>query len=141
MRATILLALGLALVPAGAGCGGSKRTPGDVVRAWSAALLADDNERAASLFAPNAAIVQGGRLTYLRTHAEAVAWNAHLPCSGRVVSLKENGSSATATFRLGDRKSSPCRDPAGAEAIAVFVVEHSKIVLWDQIGSQLRVVH
>ena len=141
MRATVLIALGFALLFAGTGCGGSEPRPRDVVRAWSAALRADDNERAASLFAPNAAIVQGGRLIYLRTHADAVTWNARLPCSGTIVSLKENGSAATATFRLGDRKSRPCRDPAGAEAIAVFVVEHGKIILWDQIGSQLRIGH
>jgi hypothetical protein len=141
VRATILLALGFALLLAGAGCGESEPAPRDVVRAWSAALRADDNERAASLFAPNAAIVQGGRLTYLRTRADAVRWNARLPCSGRIVSLTENGSAATATFRLGDRKSRRCRDPEGAEAMAVFVVEHGKIILWDQIGSQLRLGH
>jgi hypothetical protein len=141
VRATVLCALGLAVVCAGTGCGGSEPTPSDVVRAWSAALRTDDNERAASLFAPDAAIVQGGRLIYLRTHADAVRWNARLPCSGTIVSLKENGSAATATFRLGDRKSRRCGDPPGAEAIALFVVEHGKIILWDQIGSQLRIGH
>jgi hypothetical protein len=141
VRATVLLPLGLAVLLAGTGCGSSELTPSEVVRAWSAALRTDDNERAASLFAPNAAIVQGGRLIYLRTHADAVAWNARLPCAGTIVALKENGSAATATFRLRDRKSRPCRDPAGAEAIALFVVEHGKIILWDQIGSQLRIGH
>lgn len=111
------------------------------MRAWSAALRADDNERAASLFAPNAAIVQGGRLVYLRTHEDALAWNARLPCSGTIVSLTQHGSAATATFRLGDRKSKRCGDPPGAEAIALFVVEHGKIILWDQIGSQLPIGH
>jgi hypothetical protein len=57
------------------------------------------------------------------------------------VSLRENGSAATATFRLGDRKSRRCGDPPGAEAIALFVVEHGKIILWDQIGSQIRIGH
>ena len=83
----------------------------------------------------------GDRLIYLRTHADAVRWNARLPCSGTIVSLRENGSSATATFRLGNRKSRQCADPPGAEAIALFVVEHGKIILWDQIGSQLQIGH
>ena len=123
------------------GCGAGTASPRDVVDAWARALRADDNEAAASLFERNAAVVQGDQLTYLRTHADAVRWNARLPCSGTIVSLRENGSAATATFRLGDRKSRRCGDPPGAEAIALFVVEHGKIVLWDQIGSQVAIGH
>jgi hypothetical protein len=139
MRFRPLAAAALALVLAG--CGASAASPRDVVRAWARALRADDNEAAASLFARGAAVVQGDQLTYLRTHADAVRWNARLPCSGTIVSLGENGSAATATFRLGDRKSRRCGDPPGAEAIALFVVEHGKIILWDQIGSQIRIGH
>src|SRR5262245_23842988 len=91
----------LALVLVLAGCGASATSPRDVVRAWARALRADDNEAAASLFATGAAVVQGDQLTYLRTHADAVRWNARLPCSGTIVSLRQNGSAATATFRLG----------------------------------------
>ncbi len=134
------LALGLIVLLALAGCGGDGSTPRKVVRAWSEALRADDNERAASLFAPNAMVVQGGKAVQLRTHEDAVAWNAGLPCSGKIVSLTQNGSAVTATFLLGDRKSRRCEDPPGAEAAALFVVEHGKIILWDQIGSQL-VIH
>ena len=133
--------LGFVLVLAVAGCGGSSTTPSDVVRAWSDALRGDDNERAASLFARNAAIVQGGTLTRLRTHADAVRWNSRLPCSGRIVALTRDGSAVTATFRLGQRKSNRCDDPPGAEAIALFVVEHGKIILWDQLGSQIALGH
>ena len=137
----VALVLVLVVLLAVAGCGGNGPSPGDVVRAWSRALSADDNERAASLFARNAAVVQGDRLVYLRTHRDAVVWNARLPCSGTIVSLTQTGSAATATFRLGDRKSKRCEDPAGAEAVALFVVEHGKIILWDQIGSQLAIGH
>ena len=133
--------VGLALVLIGAACGGSDSSPRAVVRAWSKALDADDNERAASLFAPGAAVVQGGRLVYLKTHRDALVWNARLPCSGAIVSLRSNGSAVTATFRLHDRKSGRCGDPPNAEAIALFVVEHGKIILWDQIGSQLAIGH
>jgi limonene-1,2-epoxide hydrolase len=134
-------ALALILVAGLAGCGGSSRSPVEVVRAWSAALNADDNERAAALFAPNAAIVQGDQMIRLRTHGDAVRWNARLPCSGKIVALTHDGSAVTATFRLGDRKSRSCGDPPGAEAIAVLVVEHGRIVLWNQIGSQVRIGH
>jgi len=139
MKRTALV--GLALLLVGAACGGGGSSPSAVVLAWSEALNADDNERAASLFAPGAAVVQGGRLVYLRTHRDALVWNARLPCSGRIVSLRTNGSAVTATFRLHDRRRGRCGDPPGAEAIALFVVEHAKIVLWDQIGSQLAIGH
>jgi hypothetical protein len=126
-----------------AGCGGNERAadPEGVVRAWSDALTADDNERAASLFDRDAVVVQGSVATHLRTHEEALRWNARLPCSGKIVALKAKGSAVTATFRLADRRSRPCADPRGAEAVAVLVVEDGKIVLWDQIGSQIAVAH
>jgi hypothetical protein len=134
-------ALALLFVAGLAGCGGSSRSPVDVVRAWSDALGADDNERAAALFAPNAAIVQGDQMIRLRTHRDAVRWNARLPCSGRIVALTHDGSAVTATFRLGDRRHRSCGTPPGAEAVAVLVVEHGRIVLWDQIGSQVKIGH
>jgi len=134
-------ALGLLLVVALAGCGGGSRTPVGVVRAWAEALGAGDNERAAALFGPNAAVVQADQMIRLRTHSDAVRWNARLPCAGRIVSLTQDGSAVTATFRLRDRTRGSCRGPAGAEAIALFVVEHGRIILWDQIGSQVRIGH
>jgi len=134
-------ALAMTLLVACSACGGSTRSPTDVVRDWSAALGAYDNVRAASLFAPNAAIVQGDSLLRLQTERQAVAWNARLPCTGKITSLKQNGSAVEATFSLHAGRNRSCRDPAGAEAIAVIVVEHGKIVLWDQIGSQIRLSH
>jgi len=65
-------------------CGGSKSSSAtDVVRAWSAALDRNDNEQAARLFADGAQVVQNGEETLL-THADAVRWNAGLPCGGRI---------------------------------------------------------
>jgi hypothetical protein len=131
----------LALTACGGSGGGSDPSASDVVRDWSAALDAYDNEHAASLFAPNIAIVQGDQLMRLRTHKQAVAWNARLPCAGRIVSLKPNASAVEVTFRLRSGTHRHCHDPAGAEAVAMLVVEHGKIVLWDQIGSQIRLGH
>jgi limonene-1,2-epoxide hydrolase len=115
-----------------AGCGSGGTSPERVVRAWSKALNAGDNDAAADLFAKNAEVVQGSVVTRLRTHADAVAWNTDLPCSGKIVSLSAHGPVVRATFVLGDRKSSPCDGP-GKRAAAVFRIRGGKIVLWHQV--------
>ena len=116
------------------GCGSKARapTPRSVVRAWSNALNAGDNQRAADLFAPNAQIVQGNLVRRLHTHSEAVAFNRALPCSGRIVDLRSRGHDVEATFVLGNRPSSRCDGP-GQRAAALFRIRRGKIVLWHQI--------
>ncbi len=128
-----MLALVLVLVGTTA-CGGGGTSPAQAVRAWIEALNAGDNEGAASLFAPDAEVVQGPIVRTLHTHKEAVAWNAALPCSGKIVSLHTNGEDATATFLLGIRGKSGC-DAPGAEATVLFRIHGGKIVLWHQTGS------
>jgi len=115
-----------------AGCGSGGTSPESVVRAWSKALNAGDNDAAADLFARNAEVVQGSVVTRLRTHADAVAWNTDLPCSGKIVSISAHGPVVRATFVLGDRKASPCDGP-GKQAAAVFRIRGGKIVLWHQV--------
>lgn len=102
-----------------------------MVRAWSEALNHDDNNTAATLFASGAEVVQGQQVLTLRSHEDAVAWNAALPCSGRIVSIRSRGQTATATFELGDRPHSRCDGP-GQQATAIFKVVQGKIVLWHQ---------
>ena len=132
MRRLALLA-GLAL--AAAACGGHhSASPASVTRAWSHALNTGDNERAGELFAPNAQVVQGTSSIRLRTLADAIRWNASLPCSGRILEVETRGDEATATFELGDRATSAC-DAPGARASAIFEVRGGKIVLWHQIAS------
>jgi hypothetical protein len=121
----------LALVTA---CGGRSVSPESVVRAWSEAVNAGDNERAADLFAAGARVVQGGRLFVLRTHSQALRFNASLPCSGKIVSMSTDRETTTATFLLGDRPASLC-DAPGAEAVAAFTIRDGKIVLWHQLPS------
>ena len=82
-----LLLTGTALALIGAACGGGSTSAEGVVRAWSSAVNAGDNETAADQFATNAEIVQGGVEQRLRNRADAVDWNAGLPCSGRIVRL------------------------------------------------------
>jgi len=127
------VAAALCLVLLAVGCG--SKSPEQIVRAWSEALNAGDNEAAADLFAPGAQVIQSGTVVRLPTHEDAVAWNASLPCSGRIVGLETAGETVTATFLLGDRTTSPC-DAPGAEATAAFRIDDGKIVLWHQLDGE-----
>jgi len=125
----------LVIVALVAGCGGGGRTsPENIVREWSEALNAGDNERAADLFAHGAQIVQGNDVFFLQTHDDAVEFNSALPCSGRIVEVTTSEDTATATFVLGNREKSSC-DAPGQKAVAAFKVLHGKIVLWHQLPS------
>ncbi len=124
----------LLLVALLAGCGGGPSSAENVVRAWSRAVNGGDNEAAARLFAPGARVVQGALVTRLETRAAAVAWNASLPCSGRIVELSSKGDTATATFVLGHRRTSRCDGP-GERARAVFRIDDGKIVVWHQLAA------
>jgi hypothetical protein len=127
-RAAALLALTAAL----GGCGGSgTASPEEVVRNWSEALNADDNDGAADLFASGAEVVQAGRSYRLSRHDEAVRWNAALPCNGTIVELEVDEHEVTAVFVLSDSKTMPC-DAPGARTTAIFTVRDGKIVRWEQ---------
>ena len=131
MRRSLALALVLA------GCGGSDPSAGSVVRAWSQAVNSDDNAAAARLFAPGARVIQGDSVRRLRDFAEARAWNARLPCSGRILTLREHGDTVRATFLLGNRRRSRCDGP-GQRAHALVRVREGKIVLWHQLEQTLQ---
>lgn len=132
MRPPLALALLVGLVLAG--CGSTPPSAESVVRAWSQELNQGDNQSAAKLFARGAEVVQAGTTLRLDTQAQAVAWNAALPCSGRIVSIKTSGDTTTATFVLGDRQQRKCDGP-GRRATAIFRVHKGKIVLWHQTSS------
>jgi limonene-1,2-epoxide hydrolase len=116
-----------------AGTASATGKPRDVVRAWSAALNANDNERAARLFALNARVVQPGIDVPLTSHKLAVAFNDSLPCAGKIVAITVNGNRATATFVLAERPKHKC-DAPGVKAAALFVVRAGKIVRWQQVA-------
>jgi limonene-1,2-epoxide hydrolase len=122
----------LALVVALTACGGhSARSAEDVARAWSTALDKSDNEAAATLFAPDAEVIQGGVLV-LSKHRDAVQWNAALPCGGHITRVVRQGKDQVlVVFRLTERPGHHCDGP-GLDAAAVFRVEHGKIVRWQQ---------
>jgi hypothetical protein len=117
-----------------AGCGSTPPSAESVVRAWSQQLNVGDNQGAAKLFAPGAEIVQAGTTLRLNTQAEAIAWNAALPCSGRIVSIKSSGDTTRATFILGNRQKSKCDGP-GQRATTIVRVKNGKIVLWHQTSA------
>jgi limonene-1,2-epoxide hydrolase len=116
-------------------CGSNGPSPESVVRAWSQELNTGDNAGAAKLFAPGAEVVQGQGELKLRTLQDAIAWNAALPCSGRIVSIHSDGDTATATFVLGNREEQKCDGP-GQKATAIFRVKKGKIVLWHQTNGE-----
>jgi hypothetical protein len=122
----------LALTVALGGCAGSgTASPEEVVRNWSEALNADDNDGAADLFASGAEVVQAGMSYRLTRHDEAVRWNAALPCNGKIVELEVDEDEVTAVFVLSDSKTMPC-DAPGARTTAIFTVRDGKIVRWEQ---------
>lgn len=110
---------------------GSAPAPPAVVRAWSRALNANDNEAAAALFAPHARVVQPGVDVRL-TPQLAVAFNASLPCGGKITRVQRHGNRVVATFLLTERPKHRC-DAPGVKAAALFVVENGSIVLWKQV--------
>jgi limonene-1,2-epoxide hydrolase len=128
-RVAVFVAVLLLLL---AGCGAHKAPSAEqVARSWSAALDRNDNEAAARLFADDAQIVQNGELTF-SGHADAVHWNAALPCGGRIVSIaRRNATDVLVVFRLEDRPGHAC-DAPGQDAAALFRVRAGKIVLWHQ---------
>jgi hypothetical protein len=130
-------ALVLAVAALGAGCGGGAPSPESVVRAWNESVNSGDNEAAAKLFAPGAEVIQAGESFTLETEAQAIRFNASLPCSGEILELETAGDTVTATFLLADRGTIECDGP-GAEVTAAFRVRDGKIVLWHQLPSSSR---
>jgi limonene-1,2-epoxide hydrolase len=128
VKAVAIVLLAVALTS----CGSHRhRSATDIVRSWSAALDRNDNNAAAWLFADGAHVVQDDELL-LADHADAVRWNASLPCGGKILSLTEQGADQVlAVFRLEERPAHRCDGP-GTMAAAIFRVEHGKIVLWHQ---------
>jgi limonene-1,2-epoxide hydrolase len=115
------------------GCGGA-RSPADVVRAWGKALNAGDNEAAARQFAADAKVVAGDSIRVLHNEQQAVAFNANLPCGGRIDDLEAVGAEVTATIVLADRGNHRCHG-AGERAAIVFRVRDGRIALFNQVGA------
>src|SRR3954469_5603069 len=107
-------------------------SPPAIVRRRSRALNANDNKAAAALFAPRAHVVQPGVDVRL-TPQLAIAFNASLPCGGRITDLRVKGERVTATFVLTERPGHRCDAPK-QKAAAMFVVQRGLIVRWQQVA-------
>lgn len=135
MRRRLTIALLIALLALAAGCGGSTaQDPEAVVDSWSQAINGGDDTAAAKLFAPGAVVIQDGRRSTLATEADALAFNASLPCGSKVTGKKTDGSEVTATFTLTRRPGHMC-DGTGEAAVTVFEISDGKITLWHQLPS------
>jgi hypothetical protein len=131
-HAAIALLIGI-LAIASTGCGGSKaKDPEAVVDSWSQAINGGDDEAAAKLFAKDAVVIQDGQRLTLATQADALAFNASLPCGAKVVGKKTDGNDVTTTFTLTRRPGHMC-DGTGESAVTVFTVSGGKITLWHQL--------
>jgi limonene-1,2-epoxide hydrolase len=129
-----LLVAAFVLIVAGlsAGCGDEANDPTSIVERWSKAINASDDKAAANLFADNATVIQGGQSVTLTGHDEALAFNASLPCGGKIVEQALEGDEVTATFTLIGRPGHTCDGP-GQTAVAVFRITDGKIVVWQQL--------
>ena len=125
-----LLAAVFALVVVG--CGAKGKNPTAIVESWSRAINAGDDGAAADLFADDATVIQNGQRLKLANHAEALSFNASLPCGGRIVEQSLAGDEVTATFALTRRPGHMC-DGTGQTAVAVFRITDGKITLWHQL--------
>ena len=96
---------------AAAGTAQAAAKPAEVVRAWSHALNANDNEHAARLFAHNARVVQPGVDVLLNSHALAVAFNASLPCAGTSRRGEREGQPGDGDVRPGRAPEASLRRP------------------------------
>ena len=133
-HAAIALIIGI-LALTSAGCGGSKaQAPEAVVDTWSQAINGGDDEAAAKLFAKDAVVVQDGQRLTLATEADALAFNASLPCGARVVEKETDGNDVTTTFTLTRRPGHMC-DGTGEAVVTVFRISDGKITLWHQLPS------
>lgn len=131
----LLAAIGL-VGSAMSGCGGNDElSPEETVRTWVQAVARDDNEAAASLFHEGATISQGGRTTVLRTHAQALAWNAGLPCSAEIENATSLAPDAVQVrFLLANSTARMCDGP-GAVVDVDFIVRDGRIASFHQRGA------
>jgi hypothetical protein len=153
-RAVILLAAATLVVAAGASCGGNgDDEEGDprpaaadavlggadpeaveVIRDWVDTLRRGDVEGAAGYFEVPSIAENGPTLIRIESQADAVRFNASLPCGAVLVGAQSEGEFTTATFRLTERPGpGTCGPGTGGMAQTAFVIAEGKIVEWRRI--------
>jgi hypothetical protein len=102
------------------------------VRAWSDALNAGENERAASFFAEGARVVQGLRSFRLDDTDEALDFARSLACGVEIVHAEASGNRLEATVELRPRPGRRCDGP-GRRSGLIVRVDDGRIVLWHEV--------
>jgi hypothetical protein len=105
-------------------------TPEEVVLGWADATAHDLDADAARYFAPGAQVRYASKLVVLRTRADAEAFNASLPCQGRVVAMSRDGDVVTAVFVLDNRHTFACGGVGTGDTVS-FTIVGGKIAVWD----------
>lgn len=102
-----------------------------VIRRWSDTLRGGDEIGAARYFAvPSVIQIEPGQPTYRITRrAQAVAFQAVLPCGARLLSAVRDGRYVNALFRLTKRPGATCDSP-GQTARTNFVIRRGLIEEW-----------
>ena len=103
-----------------------------IVRAWTKRLNAGDNAGVARLFRVPATVIQQPYRYRFTTRAQIAEWHSGLPCSGRIVAISFRRNTTTATFKLGNRGTTPCDGPAKLAA-ARFTIVKGLITVWEQV--------
>jgi hypothetical protein len=132
---TLICLTGLAWTSSGAAH--AARTPQQaqmetIVRTWTKRLNARDNKGIARLFTVPATVIQPPYEYRFKTRAQIAEWHSALPCSGRIVGISFRRNTTTATFRLGNRGTTPCDGP-GTLAAARFTIVKGLITVWEQV--------
>jgi len=120
---------GVPTSPDGPAPAGSER----VIRTWLAAVRRADFAAAAATFAPDARVQNGGPVARLRSRAQAVAWNAALPCGATLANAGGASGYAIVEFRLTDRRGSRCGSGTGAPAYGAIRVRGGRITEWYRL--------
>ena len=122
--------------------GGRSRPPAPasatrVIRGWSDTLRGGDEIGAARYFAvPSIIQIEPGQPIYhITRRAQAVAFQAVLPCGARLLSAVRDGRYVNALFRLTMRPGATCDSP-GQTARTDFVIRRGKIAEWRRAPDQ-----
>jgi hypothetical protein len=151
--ASLLAAVTVAVAGCGSGTSvllhGSRRRasagasdPADkVIRGWADALRGGDVRGAARYFQiPSVFFAGDGPPLRIRSHAQAEAVNAALPCGAKLISTHRIGRYVNALFRLTDRSGrggqGGCGSGAGQTARTNFLIEDGLIVQWLRAPDQ-----
>lgn len=103
-----------------------------VVERWLAALTQGDIPAAADTFASGAIVKNFGPAVRLRTRSERIGFNALFPCGAEIVEATTRRGYLLVTYRLTDRRGSPCDGPGGSAA-GVIKVEADRMTEWYRL--------